>query len=140
MKRSPINRGGGAGLSRSSPIKRSTKPMARRSKKEAARYAGTMGLEGRRDFVVRILAERPQCEACPRIGLLLEGHAGRPHRSTEVHELLRRSAGGSIVDEANVVAVCRNGHHWIHQNPKEAMAIGLLRSRYTQMTDTPEVQ
>jgi hypothetical protein len=133
MKRSPMNRGSGAGLSRSAPMKRS-KPLAQRSKKQARVYAGdaAVGIEGRRDFVARILGERSACEACARIDLLLGAHARAPHRATEVHEILRRSAGGSVVDDSNVAAVCRRAHAWIHEHPKEARDLGLLRSRYSQ--------
>lgn len=45
----------------------------------------------------------------------------------DVHEPLTRARGGSILDPANALAVCRPCHDWIHANPAEATALGLLR-------------
>ncbi len=102
-------------------LKRSTKPMRKRSKKTEARYAGTDGKgEGRRAFVARILTARTTCEAC----------GEQP--ATDVHEKLRRSAGGSITDDANVLALCRPCHEWVHHHPEAAMKRGLLESRYSK--------
>jgi hypothetical protein len=53
----------------------------------------------------------------------------------DVHELLARSAGGSILDDKNVLAVCRRCHDWIGAHPKEALALGLRRSRYARRND-----
>ncbi len=107
------------------------KPMAQRSKKQQRAYDGDAdaGLEGRRDFVERILLARPHCEAfIPR----------RSHRcgfySSEVHEVLRRSAGGDIVDDDNVKAVCNACHRWIHLHPKASKELGLLVSRHRPRT------
>lgn len=104
-------------------------PLKRRSAKQRAVYAGSDGVEGRADFVARILAERPHCEACPRIStrLFFWRWCSSP---TEVHEILRRSAGGDILAEANVIATCHQAHGWIHTHPKEARELGLLKSRY----------
>jgi len=41
---------------------------------------------------------------------------------------LTRARGGSILDPANTVAVCRSCHDWIHDNPTAAADLGLLRS------------
>ncbi len=121
---------------------------------------GTGRTEGRRELVARLLRERPYCEAGPRICAFLEGAepedaaklgalGGYPrhawvddgkggvregHRcdglSVDVHEILARSAGGSILDEANCLCVCRADHLWIGDHPKEALALGLRASRY----------
>lgn len=121
MKRSaPLARGSG-GLTRSAPLARSS-GLARRSKKTAKAYAGGDGVEGRRAFVARILRQRPECEA--RIVGACTG------ASVDVHEVLRRSAGGDIVDDANVRALCRPCHDWIHTHPREARRLGLLASRF----------
>lgn len=130
MKRTPINRGSG-GLSRSAPMSRG-KPLAPRSAKMKAKYAGSGSVEGRRAFVARILTERPDCQACSRIAEVDAVVAARcARRSVDVHELLARSAGGSILDDANVVAVCRSAHDWIGNHPIEALALGLRLSRYS---------
>lgn len=152
MKRSGFKTSGGQ-LSRSSPMKR-TAPLRQRSKRQERAYAGDAdaGIEGRRDFVARILAERPRCQVCALIGKfaaigLICGlplpKGWRPNlcggAAVEVHEMLRRSAGGSITDDANVLSSCAFGHRWLHEHPKIARDIGLLRSRYASTpTTAPE--
>jgi hypothetical protein len=107
------------------------KPMRRRSEKTAKVY------EKRRELVARLLKERPRCEACPRIlaWCSANGWMGRRPQcqrdSVDVHEILTRARGGSILDESNLLCVCRTGaHRWIHDHPIAAQAIGLLASRY----------
>jgi len=63
----------------------------------------------RRIFVRRILEERPQCEA--QIPYTCSNHA------TDVHEIMTRARGGSILDEFNVLALCRPCHHYITTEP-----------------------
>lgn len=121
MKRSaPLNRGSG-GLSRSTPLSRGS-GLAKRSAKMAKAYAGSAGVEGRRALVARLLAERPRCQAA--LPAVCTGD------SVDVHELLARSAGGSILDVDNLVCVCRRCHTWIGDHPKEALVLGLRLSRY----------
>ncbi len=125
-------------------MKRST-PLRSRSKKMQAKYDGP---DGRIAFRKRILKERPLCEAGEKIGSLMASvkvlaltpdgkdfttiriweHCQR--RSRDVHEILSRSAGGSILDPANVVATCRKCHDFVHQHPALAESLGLRRSRY----------
>lgn len=116
-------------------------PLRRRSKKMRAVYEGDGVREGRRAFVERILRERPECEAGERIGTMpatfvsdiddLDGvWLGCARLSVDVHEILARSAGGSILDEKNVLAVCRRCHDWIGNHPREAIGLGLRLSRY----------
>lgn len=116
---------------------------------------GTGRAEGRYAFNQRILAARPWCEAGERIGRHYE-HAGKrdcrkvahePNpryvwtrcamRSEDVHEILARSAGGSIVEDGNVLAVCRACHTWIGDHPREATALGLRKSRYPARNPKP---
>ena len=79
-------------------------------------------------MVAEELAKRELCEAGARIT-----HAGHDARcgglAIELHEPLTRARGGSILDPANTVAVCRSCHDWIHVNPAAATDLGLLRSR-----------
>jgi hypothetical protein len=49
-----------------------------------------------------------------------------------VHEILSRSAGGSILDEANCLCVCRQCHTWVGDFPNEATALGLRQSRWNR--------
>lgn len=81
----------------------------------------------RRAFVAKILKERPYCEACP----IFAAHDGLMtyHRfgSRDVHEIIRRSQGGSILDEKNVLAVCRKCHNRIGRQPALAFELGLAK-------------
>ena len=102
------------------PLKRG-KPPRRRSVKMELKYVE------RRALVVKVLSERPKCEACP-VFAKYDGLATyRLSPSTDVHELVRRSQGGSILDEANVLAVCRKCHNRIGQYPALAFELGLAK-------------
>jgi hypothetical protein len=138
------------------PMARTTK-IKPRSKKMAAAYTGTPEQEGRRALVNRLLTERPMCEAGAKIAAayaysktslsyaLSRSPTGRPIQittsqgklvlictgnSVDVHEILPRSAKGSILDEANLLCVCRPCHEWITLRANEAMALGLRVSRF----------
>jgi len=77
--------------------------------------------------VAGLLAERRWCEACAKFAK----HDGkitfalRP--SVDVHELVRRSQGGSILDEANCIVVCRPCHRRIGNYPQLAFDLGLAK-------------
>lgn len=142
------------------PMKRTT-GLRPRSKKMEEKY------HERRALVVRLLRERPWCEAGEKIwGFIalkmpngvamgmkptgiardiywhkvwVPGHQPAPKlvlkcqgTSQDVHEALARSAGGSILDEANCMTVCRQCHTFIGDNPRIAMALGLRKSRYNR--------
>ena len=102
------------------PLKRGAPPK-KRSKKQDALY------KERRPFVERILKERPLCEACR----VFASHDGKSvfnhHLSKDVHEIVRRSQGGSIIDEENVLAVCRPCHIRIGNYPELAFQLGLAK-------------
>ena len=68
----------------------------------------------RRNIVRKLLADRPVCQRC------------MADRSQDIHELKSRARGGSITDIENLVALCRNCHSWVTQNPKEAHDQGWL--------------
>jgi len=111
-------------MKRGGPLKRTTEMkrssgLRPRSKRMAETYSKP---GGRRDLVARMLTDKPWCEV--RIEDICDG------ASVDVHELLARSAGGSITDESNCVCVCRRCHDWINTHPKEARARGLRLSRY----------
>jgi 5-methylcytosine-specific restriction endonuclease McrA len=95
--------------------------MRYRSPKKEAEY------RLRRPLVARLLEERPLCEACP----VFAEHDGKlvyaRNRSVDVHELVRRSQGGSILDESNLMCVCRPCHTRIGNNPQLAFDLGLAR-------------
>lgn len=97
------------------------KPLRKRSVKNELLY------EKRRPFVEKVLKERFLCEACKSFAV----HDGKTtfnqHLSRDVHEIVRRSQGGSILDENNVLAVCRPCHIRIGNNPQLAFDLGLAK-------------
>ena len=104
-----------------SPLKGSAIPIKKKSaKREVADVE-------RRIFVAMMLKKHPYCVACP----IFAEHDGlvsyvrRP--SQDIHELLRRSQGGSVVDEANCIAVCRSCHTRIGNYPQLAFDLGLAK-------------
>jgi 5-methylcytosine-specific restriction endonuclease McrA len=77
----------------------------------------------RRRVLAGLLEERgPGCEA----GL----HNVCTGQAVDGHEVLPRSAGGSIVDPANLKLLCRRCHEVITVNPEWSRAAGWTRSRY----------
>jgi hypothetical protein len=98
--------------------KRGTKRIPGRSAKAALRAPV------RRAFVREVLTARPYCEACPAVTCQASGLI-RVRHAVDVHELVRRSQGGSTLDRGNVLAVCRQCHDWIGANPREAERRGL---------------
>ena len=99
--------------------------MRYRSKKRELEY------RQRRPLVERLLAERPYCEACPVFAKHDELVSYRRHPSQDIHELVRRSQGGSILDEANLLAVCRKCHRRIGNFPQLAFDLGLSKPGWT---------
>ena len=73
----------------------------------------------RRSFVKKILNDRMMCEA--RI-------QGCTYMPTDVHEILTRGRGVSIIDENNVLALCRTCHHFITNEPAWAKENGFVVS------------
>lgn len=95
--------------------------MRHRSKKKEAEY------KLRRPLVARLLEERPLCEACPVFAQHDELITYRRNVGQDVHELVRRSQGGSILDEKNLMVVCRSCHQRIGNNPQLAFDLGLAK-------------
>lgn len=108
------------GMKRGKPLKRT--PLNKRSKKRQKLYD-----EERKPLVARLLKERPWCEACQ----IFAGYDGKAvfvkRPSRDIHELVRRSQGGSITDEANCIAVCRPCHRRIGEYPQLAYELGLAK-------------
>ena len=98
--------------------------MRSRSKKKQREYVE------RRKLVKRMLEERPYCEACP----VWASHDGKKsyirNGSVDIHELKRRSQGGSITDESNCMAVCRPCHDRIGREPQLAVDLGLAKKSW----------
>jgi len=124
---------------RKAPVRR----IAARSGKMERAY------EVRRELVTEMLAAIPLCQAGGIIlghlfkldpGLAIGGGNWRSVRAgltcggqdapDDVHELMPRSAGGSITERENCIAVCRLCHGWLHAHPSVSRKLGLLKSRY----------
>lgn len=140
LKRKPIKRKPyrySPDETRKAPLKR-RKPLPFRSAKRAAIA------DERRAFVERILTERPRCEGPAHLRRIVGSLDDRdqrvvvdqlracgPHgRSTEVNEIVKRSRGGSIVEDANVHALCHGCHAWTEAEPRLATLAGMLKSRW----------
>lgn len=48
----------------------------------------------------------------------------------DVHERLPRSRGGDWLNPAACVLLCRGHHWWIHDNPADGVAVGMLAQGY----------
>jgi hypothetical protein len=48
-----------------------------------------------------------------------------PNKTRDIHEIVNRSQGGSIIDLRNLLAVCRPCHNRITTDPKNAERLGL---------------
>lgn len=93
--------------------------MRHRSKKKEAEY------RLRRPLVERLLQERPLCEACAILAVYQEKSVYVLRNSQDIHEIMPRSAGGSILDEKNLLALCRPCHTFVTTHPLEAGNMGL---------------
>lgn len=100
-------------------MKRGEKPLPFRSEKMKATY------KERRPLVERLLRERPRCqfEECN-------------DRSTEIHEVVTRARGGSILDESNCMALCHDHHAYITVNPKWAQENGYMKHSWERDADS----
>jgi len=76
----------------------------------------------RRKLVEKLLKEHPQCEA--QVPDVCTG------KSVDLHELLARSQGGSILDPSNIICVCRACHNFVGTEVQKATEMGLRRRRY----------
>ena len=100
------------------------------------------------DFVDRILSERPQCEARHYLRPIVSGVVGIDQdrvlsalrgctwKSAEVHELLSRARGGSIVEDANVSALCGPCHRWVTTEPRLVLSLRWTRSPELKLGST----
>ena len=54
-------------------------------------------------------------------------HNDRPNPATDIHHMKGR--GKYLLDESTWLAVSRYAHVWIHNNPKQARALGYILPR-----------
>ena len=95
--------------------------MRHRSKKKQTEYVQ------RRKVVEKMLNEYPWCQACPVFAKYDGLVTYKQQRSVDVHEVIRRSQGGSILDEKNLLCVCRECHRRIGNYPQLAFDLGLAK-------------
>lgn len=95
--------------------------MRHRSKKKEQEY------RIRRPLAARLLQEKPFCEACPVFAEYDNKVTYIRNRSVDIHEIVRRSQGGSILDEENLLSVCRQCHSRIGNYPQLSFDLGLSR-------------
>lgn len=97
--------------------------------------------EERVPLVIRLLEERPLCERCSQkyfaerdIVKVAETYYAvkfeNAQRSTVIHEKKLRSAGGSITNEDNCVALCQECHREVHAKPAQARKDGWIIGRF----------
>ena len=138
LKRTPLKRGKPLKARSTLKPRKKTEPAEKRVPKEqkprkrlkqrSAKQEKVYEL--RRPLVAKMLAERPWCEACA----VFAAHDGKvvftKRKSVDVHELVRRSPSGSILDEANCMTVCRPCHRRIGEYPQLAIDLGLAKRGY----------
>jgi 5-methylcytosine-specific restriction endonuclease McrA len=100
--------------------------MRHRSNKKEAEY------RLRRPLVEKLLEEKPYCEACPVFAEHDEKATYVRQRSQDIHEIVRRSQGGSILDENNLLAVCRKCHTRIGNYPQLSFELGLAKHSWEE--------
>ncbi len=122
-------------MKRGGPLKRKTELKAKtqlkrltqlrpRSKKREKLYK-----EERVPLVEKILSARPFCELGPKFRAVDPTYDRCTFRATCVDELVKRSAGGSIVDEANCQASCWSCNIAKEDLPLLARAAGVAKRR-----------
>lgn len=130
LKRTPLKRG-------DSKLQ-SKKPLNKRSQKMKDKYV-------ERRKIVSEMLKSEKCSACV-IFHVYDGYSRMPdnpsipheprfgvchvRKTQDVHEIVNRSQGGSILDPDNLLAVCRPCHRRITENPIEAQAVGLHLPRW----------
>lgn len=110
------------------------KPMKRGKRVKAVSDRRRDENEERRRAAEAKWGRFPACQLCQP----LRDHGivtGCNGRADDLDEILRRSAGGSIVDMDNCRPVGRRCHRWLTEHPAEARAWGLERSRYEGQGD-----
>ena len=78
-------------------------------------------------MIKSMIAEGRRCEIGPilvRYGL--DGAKTCMSRIEGLHELRKRSAGGSLRNPSNLVPACNPCNGWVEDNPEEAHILGLV--------------
>ena len=136
MKRTPLKRK--TPLRSKTPLQSKT-PLKRTGRLRPVSKKRQKLNRDRAKFVAEQLELRQWCEAGPHITRHLiaqltesmkqsvKGKTICQGKTVDIHEPLTRARGGSILDVDNTVALCRSCHDWIHEHPREATGLGLLK-------------
>ena len=96
--------------------------MRFRSKKREALY------RERRPLVALLLEEHPICQRC---GI---------NPSVDVHEIVSRARGGSILDRSNLACLCRSCHIWLTDHPAAAEREGFSAHSWERDKYSSEIE
>ena len=131
MKRTPLTRKtglkSGSSLKRTAWVKRANEPLQRntplapRSPKRAKLYK-----EERVPLVIFLLTEFPQCQLSAPIRRQQLTYDRCTRLATQVHELKKRSAGGSLVDRRNLLTSCSYCNFYVEIEPDICWQAGLV--------------
>lgn len=79
----------------------------------------------RRPLVAAMLAESPWCELGPVISTAVPAWPCS-QRAQGLHELRKRSAGGSLTNRSNLLRACNPCNTWVEDHPTQARELGLV--------------
>lgn len=101
--------------------------------------------EKRREFmkdvrvpmVEELVATGHKCEIGPLlIKYGLDGARNCRGKIEGLHELRKRSAGGSLTNPSNLIPACNPCNGWVEDNPDEALVLGLVIREGNPIYDT----
>ena len=96
--------------------------MRFRSKKREALY------RERRPLVALMLEEHAICQRCG------------TNPSVDVHEIVSRARGGSILDRSNLACLCRSCHIWLTDHPAAAEREGFSAHSWERDKYSSEIE
>lgn len=124
-------------MKRGGPLRRSTPLQAKAGLGRRTKLQGVSqkrkAIEQPRRVLVDLVLSRDGFTC--RARTLLPGRCGGP---LDVHEVLSRARGGSILDPDNCLTLCRLHHDWVTTHPAEAEAGGWSRSTGVDDVDQEE--
>lgn len=128
MKRTP--------LKRLTPLK-AKKPWRPERTRIAARSSKRAKFmkEERVPLTKEMLADDPWCELAVKIRRVDPSWASCARSAIGLHELLKRSQGGSLTDPENVLRACGPCNSYCEDNPDRAWAAGLVVRRGETLDD-----
>lgn len=83
--------------------------------------------EERVPLVKRLLDESPWCELGPKISEVDRRYDDCQNYAIGLHEIRKRSQGGSLTDPENVRRCCGPCNSWVEDHPVQAREVGLVK-------------